>query len=45
MKFNVFMEVFEEPIKKTIRECKNPVEVMEALSKAPVNAEYRNKSS
>lgn len=36
MKLNVFMDVFEEPIKKTIRECKNPVEVMEALSKAPV---------
>lgn len=36
MKFNVFMDVFEEPIKKTIKECKNPVEVMEALSKAPV---------
>lgn len=36
MKLNVFMDVFEEPIKKTIIECKNPVEVMEALSKAPV---------
>lgn len=35
MKFNVFMDVFEEPIKKTIKECKNPAEVMEALSKAP----------
>lgn len=36
IKLNVFMDVFEEPIKKTIKECKNPVEVMEALSKAPV---------
>lgn len=33
MKFNIFMDVFEKPIQKTIKDCKNPIEVIEALSK------------